>query len=195
MVLVQQIKRDRLRQRVKQPLAENALRTVSALVRDFALGEEFLVRLQAAARELPATPWEPIGLQPKPGYRVPPFVLVSAEQYRISLAIVERLPNPYLAFARSPQELLLAAALHKADPELDPKLLRRWDFATLCRRRQAYWELAALSARRDRGPIAPGVMDSGAGPAGAGGRDHALQERIERLRAFIARVEGNTDGA
>mgnify|MGYP005845584793 FL=1 len=129
---------------------------------------------------------------PKSRLEVPPFVLVSGDEYLLVRDLLDRLDNPYLAFARSPEEVLLSATLHARNPSLEVGRLLHHDFETLLLCEEAREELYRLEGLEGR------ACGSSEGPAGSdgmkteedGGATSTLrQERIQQLQAFLAKVE------
>ncbi|MEJ2657864.1 MAG: hypothetical protein P8012_11830 [Desulfobacterales bacterium] len=61
----------------------------------------------------------------------PLFSLVSEEEYCLTLSIINKVDNPYLVHAHSPEEILLCKPLYRINPELGPDKLLRYHFETL----------------------------------------------------------------
>jgi hypothetical protein len=185
----QDIKLDRARQKKKRPCQRTAFHTVGCIVKGYRLGEDFLKRLDAPEDGHLGQNTELTEAETKTAFEAPPFCLVSQEQYGLVMAIVAKLDNPYLAFARSPEEMLRSASLYAANPSLEPRDLLHFDFETLLRRERARAELVDLVTRYRTagGEISDGRRDVD-GP-GEPPRRHDLEDRIERLRAFLARAE------
>ena len=99
MKLKERIREDRTRQRVKEPLPETVLTVVAAIVQKFDLqalpmaGEGGYARLET---------------EPKAEGRLGLFPLLTPGQWRLTREIVARFDNPYLIFARSPEEISLS---------------------------------------------------------------------------------------
>jgi len=179
MDLLRNIKSDRARQRRKQPRGRNVFNTVSCIVKAYGLGESFLELLDKAEDSSSDQSMKAIEVKAKKELELPPFSLVSEEEYGLVMAITDKLDNPYLQFAHSPEEMLLSARLYEADHVLRSEDLLRHDFETLLLARRAGEELADLENRLDH------IEENG------DERSHPdfLLERSERLRAFIANVE------
>jgi hypothetical protein len=188
MDLLKSIRNGRARHRKKQPHQKAMIDTVIGLVKHFGLGESFLellneTRDQRAGKAVTGTP-----VRARRAFDLPPFSLVSQEQFRLAAAIVGRVGNPYLGFARSPEDILWSAPLYAANPGLGPEELLGLDFETLLVCERAKKELAELKGGlgtasdtiiRDQEPEAPG---------GQGASPDLRRERIQQLQAFIANV-------
>ncbi len=185
----QDIRLDRARQKRKRPCQSSAFHTVGCIVKGYRLGEDFLKRLDAPEGGHLGQKTEFTEVKSKTAFEVPPFCLVSQEQYGLVMAIVAKLDNPYLAFARSPEEMLRSAPLYAANPSLEPRDLLHFDFETLLRLERAQEELVELLTRY---PNAGGTISKGRREVDGQGeppRLQNLQDRIEQLRAFVARAE------
>jgi hypothetical protein len=159
MDLRQKIKSGRARQRKKQAHRREVFNTVSFIVRAYGLDDNFLELLDNTSDYHPQMKMEFTEVKIKKVLELPPFSLVSQEEYRLSMTIADRLDNPYLPFAHSPEEILLSAPLYEANPSLRSEDLLRYDFETLLLYQSAREELAGL------------------------------EERIKHLQTFIARLE------
>lgn len=159
------------RARPKRPLSRTAFTVVSALVRQYELDESFLTRLREVTQ--PGALWllsfEPRAKEP---FEPPPFSLVPERQYRLTQAIIAAADNPYLVFARSPEELLLAGPLCRFNSGLEPAILAHTDFGTLLAREIVLAEIAGLRQ---------GSAAAGEPPA----RLASLEDLLDRLNALI----------
>ena len=131
MDLKDSFRRDRLRGREKEPLTPSLFSHVGGLVRRFQLGETFCWLIgqmtEASAEKLARTHHS----APKAPYEPPLFFLATAEEYQVIQIILSGLDNPYLAWACSPEEILLSQTLGKRRPGLDPETLASRHFAAL----------------------------------------------------------------
>jgi hypothetical protein len=177
--LLRNIKSDRARQRIKQARGRDVFSTVSCIVKEYGLGEDFLKLLKKAEHSLFDQRMKATEVKAKKALELPPFSLASEDAYRLVMAVTDKLENPYLQFAHSPEEMLVSARLYKADPSLKSEDLLRHDFETLLLCRRAREELADLEIR----------LEHVAGHGEEGSQRDFLFERIEQLRAFIANVE------
>jgi hypothetical protein len=159
MDLLQNIRCDRARQKRKQPYKRGVFNTVSCIVKGYGLGENFLKMLHKTEDYGVRKSMEFVEVKAKKKFEFPPFCLVSKEEYRLAMTIAGQLNNPYLQFARSPEEMLLSAPLYAANPSLGSDDLLRYDFETLLLCQRAKEELADL------------------------------EKRVKQLQTFIAKVE------
>ncbi len=187
MSLLKTIRSDRARQGRRQPHARRSINTVGCVIRKYHLDGTFLDRLDSSRDPSGDLRVDPVGVKAKRPLDVPPFALFSEADYRLAEAIVERCPNPYLAYAHSPEEILLATALFALSPMLTPRDLLRADFETLIRVALARRELALLEAAGELCPKAE--CGEGDGLCGEGSQPMDCQGRIQQLRAFIRDVE------
>jgi hypothetical protein len=147
MDLAQNIRSDRARQKRKQPHARKLFNTVSCIVKEYKLGEDFLKLLDNTNGYFPQKRIELNQVKGKKVLELPPFSLVSQDEYRIAMAITGKLDNPYLQFAHSPEEMLLSAPLYEANPSLTSQDLLLHDFETLLLCQCAKEELTDLEKR------------------------------------------------
>lgn len=59
------------------------------------------------------------------------FTLSTPEEHRVTIAILARVSNPFLEYATSPDEVLLARELFRRNPSLSPETLACHHFETL----------------------------------------------------------------
>ena len=67
----------------------------------------------------------------KPADRLSLFPLLTAGQWRLTREIMARFDNPYLMFARSPEEISLSRRLYESNPHLTEEALREQSLGTL----------------------------------------------------------------
>jgi len=130
MSLVQHIRRERAEKSKKEPFTPTLFDRINGLVKAHALGEAFLRDLEAP----PHPPGEEVEfdrIKPKAPYEPPLFSLSTEDEYRVTMAIIRRVANPYLNFASSPDEILLCEALFSRNPALPPERLARVHFEVL----------------------------------------------------------------
>jgi hypothetical protein len=188
MNLLKNIKNGRARQRRKQPWGRDPFHAVSSLVKGYGLGEDFLKGLDQAEDGHTGVQAFPIAVRAKVPFDFPPFSLAAEGEYRLVLAILAKLNNPYLRFAHSPEEMLLSAALFAANPALRPEDLLRFDFATLLLSERAQEELARLERTSGTVSGAPSPGREDRKNCGDPAHEDVLGERIQQLRNFIASV-------
>jgi hypothetical protein len=131
MDLVQQLKRERAQKQEKQQLVPGLFARVSGLVRMCSLGRSFVEILDTVADEPPLGALRSGHGRAKPDYCPPLFPLITEEEYRVTMAILDKVRNPYLHFANSPDEILLCCALFHRTPSLGSEQLASTHFATL----------------------------------------------------------------
>jgi hypothetical protein len=189
MNLLQEIRSDRARQRRKQPHKIEVFNTVSCIVKGYSLREDFLRLLSQTVDSLFQKRMEFNDIKMKKLFEFPPFSLLSKEEYGVAMAIINKLDNPYLPFAHSPEEMLLSLPLYEANPLLGPDHLLRHHFETLLLCQLAEEELVDLMRRigNFNGAVAQvsGVEET----RGETSQWSSLQERIKQLRTFITYVE------
>jgi hypothetical protein len=165
-----EIRRDRLRKRKRQPFQPTLFARISAVVREYRLREDFVVRLAASDLHLPLDVDRII-----PGERqplvIPLYALVTEDEYRVTRGILEKVSNPYLAFVQSPEDILFSGPLFARNSALPPDRLLRWPFETLLLCELAKEEIQRLLAHEGKGA------------------SETIQKRMERLEAFAASVE------
>jgi hypothetical protein len=137
MDLARSIKSNRARQKSKRSHKRKVFTTVSLVVKEYKLGNDFLQSLDGVDRCLSQRRAEPRHVKGKRLLEVPPYSLVTQDEYGIVMAIISKLDNPYLRFAHSPEEMLLSVSLYEADPSLPSEDLLGEDFETLLLGRQA----------------------------------------------------------
>ena len=183
MDLLQHLRHERAERRRKQSFIPSPFDRVNGLVKEFALGETFLESLDTFADQ----PWEEKltfdRVQPKRPYEPPLFSLSTEEEYRVTLAIINRVANPYINFVSSPDEILLCESLFRHNPSLPAERLARFHFEALLMAEIAKTHLLRLTEQIGclRGMQAPGTAD--------GSPLFLLQARSEGLRSFVAGLE------
>jgi hypothetical protein len=189
MDLLQNIRKDRAIQRRKRPLGRDTFSTVSCIVKVYGLGDDFLKMLGKTDDYPSLESMELTRVKAKRVLEIPPFPLVSEDEYRLAMSIAAKVDNPYLRFAHSPEEILLSARLYEANPSLDSEDLLRLDYETLLLCRRAEEELADQEKRL--GSFGSEIDQVKETEESGGARSHwsLLRERIKQLRTFIAKVE------
>jgi len=176
--LLKQLQSERARKRAKPPFKPDLFQKILALVREYGLTEDFLAQID----ELTGRRWleEPRydRIKVKKNLEVPLFALSTPEEYGLTLAIIEKVNNPYLPFANSPEEILLCPALFQCDPAIEAQKLAGHHFHTLLLCRRAEAEVRVLTQRL-RGETA-GITET---------LQNSLQERLGQLQKFLAGVQ------
>jgi hypothetical protein len=165
-----EIRRDRLKKRRRQPFQPTLFARISAVVREYRLTEDFVVRLTVGESPLPLDLDRII-----PGEReplvIPLYSLVTEDEYRVTRGILEKVSNPYVAYVQSPEDILFSHPLFARNPALPPDRLVRWPFETLLLCELAKEEVQRLVAHEGKGV------------------SEVIRKRVERLEAFVASVE------
>ena len=131
MDLKDSLRRDRDRRKGKEPLAPDLFSHIGGLVRRHGLGETFCRLMEPMTVKGTETLAQACRTEAKPPYEAPLFFLATPEEYQVIHQILAVLDNPYLAWARSPEEILLSLPLWQRQPGLAPELLASRHFAAL----------------------------------------------------------------
>jgi len=161
MDLLQHLRSERAEKRKKQRFAPTLFDRINGLVKAYALGEAFLRDLEAPAHSLE----EDLRfdrVKPKAAYEPLLFSLSTQEEYRVTVAIINRVANPYLNFVSSPDEILLCDPLFRENPALPPERLARFHFEVLFLAEVAKKQLHHLTGQLGRPPgtRTPGTGDN-----------------------------------
>jgi hypothetical protein len=190
MDLHKNIKDDRSRRRTKRNREEKVFNAVCSIVEAYGLGNDFLKMLDGFEDGSGRQGAGALVVKAKRPLEIPPYCMVPGEAYGLVLDIMGRLDNPYLPFARSPEEMVLSARLYECDRSIDARQLLRHDFGTLLLCLNARRELAVLEGRRAG---SGGESEGEGGGRGSDGEKEfdpvSRRERIKQLRAFLAKVE------
>lgn len=189
MDLLHNIKRDRARQNRKQRLGGEVFTTVACIIKTYGLDGHFLEAAAEPEGSLARCIERLPGVKPKRLLEQPPFCLLPQGAYRLALGIIERWSSPYLALARTPEEIRLAQALYDANPSLTPRDLLRCDFEALLLRERAKREVQDLERLLRCEGGRPSRGDDGGCRAEEQRSSHSSLARIDQLRAFIAEVD------
>jgi hypothetical protein len=131
MDLKESLRRDRTRGQAKSPLAPDLFSQVGGLVRRHRLGEAFCRLMGTMTGARGGALARACGSHAKPSYEAPLFFLATPEEFHFVQRIVAELANPYLAWARSPEEILLSLPLWQRRPGLDPEILSSRHYGAL----------------------------------------------------------------
>lgn len=126
MDLLQDIKSERARKRRKPPLRRTLFDRINGLVKEYALGESFLRRLDGIADHFSRGNLEFDRVRAKEHFEPPLFALSTREEYYVTMAIIDKVNNPYLHFVNSPDEILLRGLLFRCNPSIEPDRLARY---------------------------------------------------------------------
>ena len=131
MNLLQHIRSEKTQQKKKRPFERNVFNKISGLVRWYELDDGILKRLDKAVDYLPKKKSVSGRLRPKIPFEFPLFSLATKEEYSLAEAIIQKIDNPYLQFAKSPEEILLCRPLYDLNPALSQEQLTQYPFETL----------------------------------------------------------------
>jgi len=186
MDILEQIKTDRAQKKKKQPLRPTLFDRISGLVREYRLEESFLEKLEGPEDFLLEKEAEFVQIRKKQPFRIPLFSLTEKKEYILTLAIIDKINNPYLEFAQSPEEIALSKLLFELNPALGPEKLERYHFETLLLYERAKMMIRELTEDISR-QMSPGLekpfVENERLPQGS------LEKRMEQLQGFIAKVE------
>ncbi|MGD8503881.1 MAG: hypothetical protein PVF76_05690 [Syntrophobacterales bacterium] len=184
MNLLQQIMSDRAQRKKKEPLRPTLFDRVSGLVKEYRLEESFLEKLESPEDFLREKKAEFARVRKKQPFRIPLFSLSEQKEYSLTLAILDKMNNPYLEFAQSPEEIALSKLLFDLNPVLGTDKLERYHFETLLLYERAKINIKELVYRRQMNPGGekPFLENEGL-------QQDSLEKRMEQLESFIAKVE------
>ncbi len=131
MDLKDSLRQDRARGKVKEPFSPSLFSHIGGLVRIHRLGEDFCRLIRTMTATGAETLARRCHSETKPEYEAPLFFLATSEEYLVIQKVFGSLDNPYLAFAHSPEEILLSTPLWQKRPGLDPEVLTSRHFAAL----------------------------------------------------------------
>jgi hypothetical protein len=202
MGLVHQIKREHARRKAKRLYRRTAHAAVGAIADRYGLPEDFV--------EKPHVPPVPAGssfisgpFKEKKSLDAVPFFLADQKQHMVTKRIAEAADNPYLAFAHSPEEIILSKFLLEMNPGIGPDLLDRRHFETLILAELAKRRINELCAAfEDLSTAAATVKTRGKSSGKKAPRQpesvrsglDVLRRRIRALSEFIDSVE-NPNGS
>ncbi|MEW6387697.1 MAG: hypothetical protein AB1491_09315 [Thermodesulfobacteriota bacterium] len=181
MALREDLKINRALSRKKKPLRPSLFAQVIQVVQEYALGDDFLKKLDHPGLEPTGPPFPLDSLPPKPVRAPRPFPLASEAEYNLAQAIISKVNNPYLFYASRPEEILLCPSLYRLNPGFGAETLERCHFALLLAYASAQQELQDLGAPE---AVAADPEEPG-GEAGIISR----RARLAELRQLVERVE------
>lgn len=131
MDLLKDIKQKRAKQKQKKPFERNVFNQISGIVRQYGLKENFLDELDNVEDGLSTKNLKFARIRLKTPVEGPLFSLVSKDEYLLTISIIEKVDNPYLKFAQSPEDLVWCGPLYRLNASIDSEKLRRYHFETL----------------------------------------------------------------
>ena len=186
MEILEQIKTDRAQKKKKQPFSPTLFDRISGLVKEYRLRESFLEKLESPADFLLEKEAQFARVRKKQPFMIPLFSLTAQQEYVLTLAIIEKVDNPYLEFAHSPEEIALSNLLFDLNPALGAENLDRYHFETLILYEQAKTTVKELGKDMGR-KVSPGAEEESIEKERL--PDDSPEKRMVRLQNFIAQVE------
>jgi hypothetical protein len=186
MGILEQIKSDRAQKKKKQPFTSTLFDRISGLVKEYRLEESFLEKCESPEAFLTEREAEFARVRKKQPFRIPLFSLAEQKEYDLTLAIIDKMNNPYLEFAQSPEEIALSRLLFDLNPAFGREKLERCHFETLLLYEQAKTTVRELFDGRERGLGKESLEQEQP-------LKEALQTRLKQLQNFMAEVEENQE--
>jgi hypothetical protein len=131
MNLLHHIKHKRAKQKRKQPIKRNVFNQISGIVRQYNLTKSFLDVLDKVEDYLSPKNLNLTRIRVKEPLDSPLFSLAMKDEYLLAMSIINKVDNPYLKFAHSPEEILWCQPLYRLNPSIDSEKLMRYHFETL----------------------------------------------------------------
>jgi len=131
MDLLKNIKQKRAKQKQKKPFKQNVFNQISGIVRQCRLTKSFLDILDKKEDYLSAKNLNLTRIKVKAPLDSPLFSLATKDQYSLTMSIINKVDNPYLKFAHSPEEIIWCGPLYRLNPSIDSEKLMRYHFETL----------------------------------------------------------------
>lgn len=182
MSILEQIKSDRAQKKKKQPFKSTLFDRISGLVKEYRLEESFLAKCESPEDFLSEREVELARVRKKQPFRIPLFSLAEQKEYDLTLAIIDKMNNPYLEFAQSPEEIALSRLLFDLNPALGKEKLERCHFETLLLYEQAKITVRELIDGSERGLEKKSLEQERT-------LQDSLQTRLKQLQNFMAEVE------
>jgi hypothetical protein len=189
MDLLQKIKSERAQSKKKRPFKRRLFDKVNGLVRTYSLEESFLSRLEVPEDYFSEAKVEFAQLRKKRPIEFPLFSLSAEKEYRLTTAIMNKVDNPYLEFAQSPDEIVISKTLFDLNPSLGTDTLERYHFETLLLCERAKKEMNDLVKQAQGSRRRKGAGSAKESLGNEGSLPDSLENRIEQLQSFVEKVE------
>ncbi len=189
MDLLHKIKSERAQSKKKKPLRRTLFVKVNGVVRKYSLEESFLSRLEVPEDYVAEAKVEFAQLRKKKPIEFPLFSLSAEKEYRLTTAIMNKVDNPYLEFAQSPEEIVISKPLFNLNPSLGADQLERYHFETLLLCERAKKEIEDLAKQANDGRRRKGAGSASESLEDDGSPPDSLEKRIELLQSFVEKVE------
>jgi len=131
MNLLTHIKRQRKQQRKKQTIRRNVFNQISTIAKRYRLTTGFLDILDNVEDYLSEKNLNLSRIRVKAPLDGPLFSLSTKDEYSLTMSIINKIDNPYLKFAHSPEEIIWCKPLYRLNPAMDSEKLMRYHFRTL----------------------------------------------------------------
>ncbi len=189
MDLLQKIKSERAQSKKKKPLRRTLFDKVNGVVRKYSLEESFLSKLEVPEDYVAEAKVEFAQLRKKEPIEFPLFSLSAAKEYRLTTTIINKVDNPYLEFAQSPEEIAISKTLFYLNPSLGADQLARYHFETLLLCERAKKEMKDLAKQANDSRRSKGAGSARESLGDEGSLPDSLEKRIEQLQSFVEKVE------
>jgi hypothetical protein len=131
MDLLERIKNNRAKLRRKKPIRRDLFNQISSIVSQYGLKESFFNSFDTVEDHLTAKKLNVSRIRMKAPMAISLFSLVAEDEYYLTMSIINKVDNPYIVFAHSPEEILLCKSLYRLNPALSSETLMRYHFETL----------------------------------------------------------------
>jgi hypothetical protein len=131
MDLLKDIKQKRASQKQKKPFKGNIFNQISSIVKWYGLKENFLDELDKVDNDIFEENLKHSRVRLREPIENHLFSLVTKDEYTLTMLIIDKIDNPYLKFANSPEDLVWCGPLYCLNPSMDSEKLRRYHFETL----------------------------------------------------------------
>ena len=189
MNLLKQIKSDRAQRKKKELFSPTIFDRIGGLVKRYGLEESFIRELEKLEDFLLERDIESAGIRKKQFFEIPLFSLLEDKEYRLTMAIIDKMNNRYLEFVYSPEEIAISKPLFDLNPTLETEQLERYHFETLLLYERAKNEVIELEKQEREMRIIKGKGLEKSYVEEEGSPLDSLEKRMEKLRSFIARIE------
>jgi hypothetical protein len=189
MDLLKKIKSERAQSKRKKPFQRTLFDKVNGVVRKYSLKESFLSKLEVSEDYEAEAQVEFAQLRKKKAIDFPLFSLSAEKEYRLTTAIMNKVNNPYLEFAQSPEEIVISKPLFDLNPSLGTDQLERYHFETLLLCERAKKEMKDLAKQTNDSRRRKGAGSESESLGDDGSPPDSLEKRIELLQSFVEKVE------
>ncbi len=190
MGLYNQIRR-KLHAKKWKPYHPSEFHVVKVIVEKYGLDESLVEKPYSVPEITALNGFRHIALKAKRKLEIPPFSLVDHAQYLLVKKITDKFSNPYLQFARSPEEIVLSMHLYSLNSSIPHELLEELHFESLFLTELARKRIEILSAALREEPA---KLNRKRGMVGGDGVSeqvgaNAMELQIKGLMEFISFVE------